>query len=284
MCIEWPTACAYWKWDCVEKLVEMLGLKTVRVHGCALGLKSVVNGKPIKKPWTLKTDVEDIVENLEKYKCSNDHEHHPCAGKDTKLTESYTPEMVVVIHKSFKQFLAKCRKTNASKLAKLVVAAPAVVTKRSTALFHSKPLQSPTSKHPVPSPWRLGCEAEQSFPVNRMAGSSAAPARVTKVELDTDEVSGWKTFFTELSLRFLRNLQRSSASTLARAGASASQLMERALATSAFSRSCNLTQVGVKWLTGELQATGGESLIVQEEEDIAYFDALEIPPSPPPET
>ena len=109
VCIQWPTACAYWKWDCVEKLVEMLGLKTVRVHGCALGLKSVVNGKPIKKPWTLKTDVEDIVVNLEKYKCSNDHEHHPCAGKDTKLTESYTPEMVAVIHGSFKQFLSKER-------------------------------------------------------------------------------------------------------------------------------------------------------------------------------
>ena len=109
ICIECPTACAYWRWKCVENLVEMLGLKSVKVHGCALGLKSVVNSMPIKKPWTLKTDVPTIVEELEKYKCPGDHEHHPCAGKDTKLTESYTPEMVAVIHGSFKQFLSKER-------------------------------------------------------------------------------------------------------------------------------------------------------------------------------
>ena len=85
ICIEWPTACAYWKWECVENLVEMLGLKSVKVHGCALGLKSVVNGMPIKKPWTLKTDVPTIVEELEKYKCPGDHEHTPVLVRTLNL-------------------------------------------------------------------------------------------------------------------------------------------------------------------------------------------------------
>ena len=123
--MEWPSACAYWRWKCVENLVEMLGLKPVKVHGCALGLKSVVNGMPIKKPWTLKTDVPTIVEELEKYICPGNHEHTPCAGKDTKLTESYTPEMVAVVHRAFEKFLNSSG--NSAKSHKHVNAAAAIL-------------------------------------------------------------------------------------------------------------------------------------------------------------
>ena len=184
--MEWPTACAYWRWKCVENLVEMLGLKPVKVHGCALGLRSVVNGMPIKKPWTLKTDVPTIVEELEKYTCPGNHEHTPCAGKDTKLTESYTPEMVAVVHRAFKKFLSGS--SNSARLHKHVNAAVAVIRTTNQKLVNlSRPSSCSLSNNvslEQPRPLGLGCKTKTTT----SSGTSMATFRV---DLEEDGVTAW---------------------------------------------------------------------------------------------
>eukprot|EP00972_Heterocapsa_arctica_P059096 8712937-Heterocapsa_arctica.AAC.1 len=60
---EWPTDCAYWKWPMVIDFVRQYQLNTVKLNGCAVGLKSD-EGLPMvrratlrrlrrQSPWTL---------------------------------------------------------------------------------------------------------------------------------------------------------------------------------------------------------------------------------------
>ena len=68
-----------------------------------------MDGKPILKPWTVATNDQCLYETLETSKCpgSDVHpEHRSCEGKDTKLTESYTPEMAKIIHGAWEQSCA----------------------------------------------------------------------------------------------------------------------------------------------------------------------------------
>ena len=74
----------------------------VDVHGCALGLTSVVNHLPIKKPWTIASTCPAIPNMFRNMTCDGTHEHTPCAGKDIKLSEDYTPIMAKLIHRAHK--------------------------------------------------------------------------------------------------------------------------------------------------------------------------------------
>ena len=85
--IEWPQNCAYWKWPCVVELCERLGLQKVLFHGCAVGLKSPSKGLPIRKPWRVQSNMPELLEELAKKRCTEDHDHVPCGGSDTKITE-----------------------------------------------------------------------------------------------------------------------------------------------------------------------------------------------------
>ncbi len=105
--IEWPTSCAYWSYHTVQRFIKNINLDSVTLHGCALGLttsrqpKSGKPALPINKPWTIKTNDSWITSIFQNCKCPG-HKVHPtharCKGRDAKLSESYTPEMVARIH------------------------------------------------------------------------------------------------------------------------------------------------------------------------------------------
>ena len=101
--IEWPKSCKYWKFPRVKALCLSAKLQTVCFDGCAFGVKSVApstKGLPIKKPWRVDTDMPELLETLNR-KCSCVIPHTPCAGSDTRLTESYTDDMAAAIHIGF---------------------------------------------------------------------------------------------------------------------------------------------------------------------------------------
>ena len=52
---EWPTHCELWKDPKVQHMMQYFSMHTVNLHGCALGLTSSADGRPIKKPWTVAT-------------------------------------------------------------------------------------------------------------------------------------------------------------------------------------------------------------------------------------
>ena len=56
---EWPTGIEGWNLKDVKELEEQCGLDKIKVHGCTLGVCAEGDPtKPIKKPWTIMTDVE----------------------------------------------------------------------------------------------------------------------------------------------------------------------------------------------------------------------------------
>jgi len=105
--IEWPGNCKYWKLTKVIKLIKDLQLKAVSFDGCMLGLKSIVDGKPIRKPWKILTNSPEIIKQFDGLKCSGHTEHRPCAGIDTKVTENYTKEFVDRLHTGWRKECAK---------------------------------------------------------------------------------------------------------------------------------------------------------------------------------
>ena len=86
-------------------LARYPGMRRVRFDGCAYGLQSqrgATKGMPIKKPWTIYTTVPEIHEKLHKL-CPGDRAHAHCRGKDAQLSERYVPEIVDIIHQSWRQ-------------------------------------------------------------------------------------------------------------------------------------------------------------------------------------
>ena len=94
---EWPAQCSMWELPEVASMISELSLNKVRLDGCAVGLHSS-KGVPIKKPWTVATSSPKLFDRFEPLRCTNDHEHCPCAGGETKRTELYTDTMVGHIH------------------------------------------------------------------------------------------------------------------------------------------------------------------------------------------
>ena len=114
---EWPTGCELWKLEQVRRFMSTYQLAKTNIHGCAVGLKSKVDGKPIYKPWTIATNSATINTFFQDCRCpgkANHPEHRPCAGVDTKSTENYTPQMVRIIHKAWEQDI-QLRKPNSKK-------------------------------------------------------------------------------------------------------------------------------------------------------------------------
>ena len=59
--------------------------------------------RPIKKPWTIMTNLEELEESLKERRCIGNHEHVPCAGRHTKETGHY-PKMAHLIHQACEDF------------------------------------------------------------------------------------------------------------------------------------------------------------------------------------
>ena len=83
---EWPRYCAGWDLPDLVSLISEFNLIQANTDGCAVGVRSIVTGKPIKKPWKFYCSQPQLAELLDAKKCSRDHEHTICSGRDTKLT------------------------------------------------------------------------------------------------------------------------------------------------------------------------------------------------------
>ena len=103
---ELPGSCDYWK---DERLHEVVHDGTSHeFDGCRYGLKQRYAKKPlpIKKPWRVVSWNFELGSSLSK-KCNGNHEHGPCAGRETKETQLYTSLIVCVIIRRFRA-RAKC--------------------------------------------------------------------------------------------------------------------------------------------------------------------------------
>ena len=101
--IEWPKGCSYWKLPKVRKLIKDLDLKHICFDGCMLGLRSVVNNLPIRNPWVIYTNSDEILKEFSGLTCCGHSKHQVCQGVDTKLTEGYTVEFVERLHSAWKR-------------------------------------------------------------------------------------------------------------------------------------------------------------------------------------
>ena len=90
--IEWPRQCRYWQWDNVLAFLKKHKFESSFFDGCMYNLRSTVNSMLIKKPWRIDSTIpKEFFPNLV---CDKTHDHTPFAGKDTKMAECYTDDIV----------------------------------------------------------------------------------------------------------------------------------------------------------------------------------------------
>jgi hypothetical protein len=106
--IEWPKSCSYWQLAKVRALLKRINAATALFDGCALGLTSIKDGRPIRKPWRVDSTCSRLVTALSKYTCPGHEEHAPCEGQDTKQTEEYTPMLAKVVHSAWRRACKDC--------------------------------------------------------------------------------------------------------------------------------------------------------------------------------
>ena len=80
--------------------MDDLGLTPIMVDGCQLGVTSE-EGKPILKPWQIRTNSPGLLKALTGRKCPRDHEHQECAGKHTERSGYYPRKMCMICIKGF---------------------------------------------------------------------------------------------------------------------------------------------------------------------------------------
>ena len=80
--------------------MKRFGLQQYRVDGCMYNLRSEApktHGLRLYKPWVIASNVDEF--RFMQRKCNHDRDDHVrIAGRDTKLTEGYTDELVDEIH------------------------------------------------------------------------------------------------------------------------------------------------------------------------------------------
>ena len=77
---EWPQHATGWSQPLVRQLISELGLQTVNVDGCAVGVRART-GEPMLKPWRIETDCARLASRLEKFRCKRDHVHRAQAAR-----------------------------------------------------------------------------------------------------------------------------------------------------------------------------------------------------------
>ena len=115
--VEWLRRCAYWKNDRVVKFLSKHGFVFTDFDGCMYGLVAAKGrdaGMPIQKPWRVACSPNSCLPNLLCKRCDGSHDHTPCAGANTLLTQGYTPEIANIVHQSIVRDIAVMNKANAS--------------------------------------------------------------------------------------------------------------------------------------------------------------------------
>ena len=100
--LELPKGCNYWRDERMVSMINGTDSFTHEFDGCMYGLKSrfTKTGTPIKKPWRMISRGVSF-KNLHG-KCDGSHTHGPCAGKETRITQLYTEQIVKIILKRIK--------------------------------------------------------------------------------------------------------------------------------------------------------------------------------------
>ena len=63
-------------------------------------------GMPIQKPWQIACSPNSSLPSLLNKCCDRSHDHTPCAGRNTLLTQAYTPEIAKIVHTSIRRDIA----------------------------------------------------------------------------------------------------------------------------------------------------------------------------------
>ena len=100
--LELPKGCDYWRDKRMTDMINGTDSHTHEFDGCMYGLKSKYNkiGTPIKKPWRIIS--WGVSFNKLHEKCDGSHAHGPCAGRETRITQLYTEQIVKIILKGVK--------------------------------------------------------------------------------------------------------------------------------------------------------------------------------------
>ena len=106
---EWPKRCSYWHVPRVSAFHQRFAWYSCEVHGCMVGLRSINRaeyGELMQKAWTIKSNREHFCVVLG-IKCDRSHSHvHVHGGRNTKMTERYTPDFAKRVHDAFSAFLS----------------------------------------------------------------------------------------------------------------------------------------------------------------------------------
>ena len=100
--IEWPRACRYWHERSVKSFLAKHAMHLNKLDGCMYNLRSVcpsTHGQLLRKPWTIASTSTSFSRLCRL--CDHDRSvepHTPTQGKDTRIGEGYTPELVKEIH------------------------------------------------------------------------------------------------------------------------------------------------------------------------------------------
>ena len=119
--LELPRGCDYWHDERMRCMIDGTDSHIHDFDGCMYGLTTQFGGHrtPIKKPWRIVS--WGVKFDLHK-KCDRKHDHGKCEGRETKVTQTYTNQIVDIIlrtvcrHMSirFKKSLSKADDTCSS--------------------------------------------------------------------------------------------------------------------------------------------------------------------------
>ena len=107
MAFEWPMNNDWWTRSEIEEMIQDFELKTARVDGCKVGVRSP-SGKLHYKPWRIETNCNELRSELSKNRCNHSSkDHEPICGKRTKRTGEYPMELCTIIHSAIRKWCGK---------------------------------------------------------------------------------------------------------------------------------------------------------------------------------
>ena len=103
--LELPRGCDYWHDERMKCMIEGTDSHIHDFDGCMYGLKTQFDGRhiPIKKPWRIVS--WGVKFELHK-RCDRRHDHGKCEGRETRITQTYTQQIVDVILKTICRYVS----------------------------------------------------------------------------------------------------------------------------------------------------------------------------------
>lgn len=105
--LENPKTSEIWQEECVRSLADIPGTQIIELDMCRAGMKDLENGKPVRKPTWILTNLPSV-RNLTDKTCLGDHEHSYLEGRYSKeLGHTHRTRMAAEYPKLFGQWVAK---------------------------------------------------------------------------------------------------------------------------------------------------------------------------------